>query len=544
MADQERTIPFRDGMALGVGINDLTGAVGTLPAIIFDTSAASAADEGMEGRFDTSLVNSSEQMYSSLGVNVSAEGRYGLFSAEGKFTFAEESRFNSSSTFLVARADIQNAFQRVQNPNPTQDAQDLVRDGKTELFRKRYGDLFIRGVKSGGEYIAVLSITNESQADQRELGIALKASFDGIAAGGSVSTEIQSTVSKLRETSEIRVSTYQRGGSGAQISYTGTVEEVMNRLKTFASAVQENPKAYSVQAASYDTLIFPAEPNWFDIRRQQDVLEDCLKKRLQLNTLRNDIEMVLLHPEYFLVPPASSVLTRWSSEITDTLNRLDQHTSEVVDSISAADFFPLALPDGLALPQRNLHSSAQVEVFNHSDFSTEPWQGIPARSQKLAPGWYDDAKNQLLIGNDQLSSIKVPEGLAVRAYAHAWFQGQFIDFTADVPAVSMDWNDQVSSLVVYRADEPPPVVDHIVALDFLWGRWLVLKPGRYDDLNATSLGAATLSALLIPRGMIVRLWDSPGCTGNTTDFLADTLELPAEWNNRAASLEVIDTRQP
>jgi hypothetical protein len=544
MVDQERTIPFRDGMALGVGINDLTGTVGTLPAITFEASAPASADEGMEGRFDTSLVNSSEQMYSSLGVDVSAEGRYGLFSAEGKFKFAEESRFNSSSTFLVARADIQNAFERVQNPIPVQDAQDLVRDGKTELFRKRYGDFFIRGVKSGGEYIAVLSITNESQQEQRELGVALKASFDGIAAGGSVSVAIQSKVESLRERSEIRVSTYQRGGSGAQISYTGTVEDVMNRLKTFASAVQENPKAYSVQAASYDTLIFPTEPNWFDIRRQQEVLEDCLKKRLQLNTLRNDIEMVLLHREYFVTPPSTAVLTQWSSQLTDTLNQLDKHTSDVVDSISAAEFFALTLPDGLALPERNQHSSAQVEIFNHSDFSKEPWQGIPARSQKVAPGWYDDAKNQLLIGNDQLSSIKVPEGLAVRAYEHAWFQGQFIDFTADVPAVSMDWNDRVSSLVVYRADEAPPVVDHVVALDFLWGRWLVLKPGRYDDLTATSLGAATLSALLIPRGMIVRLWDSPGLTGTSTDLLTDTLELPPEWNNRAASLEVIDTREP
>lgn len=526
-------------MALGIGVNDLTGAVGTLPAITFDTAAASTSDEGMEGRFDTSLVNSSEQMYNSLGVSVTAEARYGLFSAEGKFKFAEESRFNSTSTFLVARADIQNAFQRVQNPVPTQDAQDLVRDGKTELFRKRYGDLFIRGVKSGGEYLAVLSITSESQENQRKLGIALKAGFDSIAAGGSVSAEIQSTVSELRTRSEIRVSTYQRGGSGAQISYTGTVEDVMQRLKTFASAVQENPKAYSVQAASYDTLIFPAEPNWFDIQHQQEVLEDCLKKRLQLNTLRNDIEMVLLHPEYFVTPPDRSTLTSWSSQVTEELNRLDKHTSEVVDSISAAEFFALTLPGGLALPERNLHSSAQVEIFNHADFATQPWQGIPARSQKLAPGWYDDAKNQLLIGNDQLSSIKVPEGLAVRAYEHSWFQGAFIDFTADVPAVSMDWNDRVSSLVVYRADEAPPVVDHVVAVDSLWSNWLILKAGHYD-LTATSLGAGTLSALLIPRGLKVTLHDAGG---RTLDLFADTLALPADWDNQAVALDIVDTRQ-
>ncbi len=101
-------------------------------------------------------------------------------------------------------------------------------------------------------------------------------------------------------------------------------------------------------------------------------------------------------------------------------------------------------------------------------YSLDPWQGIPGRSQKLAPGWYDDAKSQILIRNDQTSSIKVPERLAVRALEHAWFQGAFIDFTADIPAVLMDWNDRISSLVVYQAADAPPIISHLVALDYLW----------------------------------------------------------------------------
>lgn len=538
-----RNIPFQDGMALGLGIDDLTGAVGSLSAVTFTTTKAAIGDEGMEGEYDTSLVYSVEQMYNSLKINVNAEGRYGLFSAEGKFSFAENSRFNSTSTFLVARADIQNAFTRMENPMPTEDAKDLVRDGKQELFRKRYGDLFIRGVKSGGQYIAILSITNKMQEDQRELGIALKASFDSIAAGGSLSVNIQNTIARLSSTSEIRVSIYQRGGSAEQISYTGTVEEVMNRLKTFATAVQENPKAYSVQAASYDTLIFPNAPNWFDIKRQQEVLEDSMKKRLQLQTIRNDIEMVLLHPEYFKSPPDQATLSNWSSTVTNELNELDRHVDKVVDSISAAEFFPLKLPEGMVIPERIQHSSKQVEIFTHSDFSLDPWHDIPGRSQKLAPGWYDDAKSQILIGNDQLSSIKVPEGLVVRAWEHAWFQGAFIDFIADTPAVPMNWNDRISSIVVYPAGEKPPKISHIVALNFLWGPWLVMKPGQYPDLAATSLGAATTSGLLIPEGMVVRLWDQPNFQGNSVKFFGDILELPPEWNNRAASLEVIDTRE-
>src|SRR6478609_3983533 len=133
----QRTVPFRDGMELGVGMDDLTGQVGSLAAVTFTESGSSVGDGGMEAAYDTSL-----------------------FSAEGKFAFAEKSRFSSTATFLVARADVQASFVRVKDPAPVADAQQLVRDGKQDKFRQRYGDLFIRGVKSGGEFIAVLSITS------------------------------------------------------------------------------------------------------------------------------------------------------------------------------------------------------------------------------------------------------------------------------------------------------------------------------------------------------------------------------------------------
>lgn len=534
----QRTIPFADGMDLGLGIDDLTGSVGSLRAVSFAQPAAAEGDEGMVGHYDTSLVYSSEQMYSALGVDITAEGRYGLFSAEGKFSFAEQSHFTTSSTFLVARAEITNAFRRVSEPVPVQDAQDLIADGKRELFRTRYGDLFIRGVQTGGEYVAVLSITSKTEDKQRRLGLALKASFDGLVASGSVGVAISSEVAELRSQCEIRTSVYQRGGSGEQVSFTGTIEEVMARLKTFATAVKESPKAYSVQAASYDTLVFPDAPSPFDIQVQREVLEDCMRKRLQLQTLRNDIEVVELHPEYYVGAPDRGVLAAWSTAVTDQLNALDKHVRKVTDSVSEATFFPLVLPAGLAIPPRLQHSSDQVEVFSNTNYNQDVSLDVTPRSQVLAPGSYDDASGQLGVGNDQISSLTVPAGMAVRAYEHAWFQGASIDFRADTPALATDWNERISSLIVYRADEPAPVITSVVVLDFPWNRWLVLGPGQYPDLAATSLGAGTMTTLLVPRGVTARLWDSPGLQGSSIDITTDVLQLPPEWDNRAASLEV------
>lgn len=132
-------------------------------------------------------------------------------------------------------------------PVPVQDAQDLIADGKRELFRTRYGDLFIRGVQTGGEYVAVLSIISKTEDKQRRLGPALKASFDGLVASGSVGVAISSEVAELRSQCEIRTSVYQRGGSGEQVSFTGTID--------ITTDVLQLPPEWDNRAASLEVFV-------------------------------------------------------------------------------------------------------------------------------------------------------------------------------------------------------------------------------------------------------------------------------------------------
>ena len=531
-----KIIPFTDGMELGLGFDDLTGAVRSLAAIDFDAPGAAAEDLGMTGHYDTSLVRTAEELYESLGVSVAAEGRYGLFSASAKVDFAESSRFSSTATFLVARAKVDKAFTRARNPRPVDDAKQLVKDGRMDDFRNRYGDHFIGGVKSGGEFVAVLSITSQRVEDEQRLAMSLKAGMDGLAFGGSMSAEVESQVRELRERSEIRVSIYQRGGTGAQISYTGSVEEVLERLRTFATSVEQNPSAFEVQIASYDGLAFPDRPSWFDMANAREVLDDCMRLRLKLRTLRNDLDAVLTSPELFDSPPDRAVLSGWHQQVTAQLNALTAHTSTVVKSVSSATFFSLDLPEAMVIPPRLQHTSATVEVYTHGNYAME-WEGIPGQVQKLAVGMYTDVENTLLIGNDTISALKVPEGLGVRLYEHAWYQGATIDFTSDVAALSPEWNDRASSVAVYRLEDGPPAIDYAMAFDFPWARPLMLPVADYPDLAATTLGASTLGALLIPRHLSVTLWDQPGFAGTSVELFGENTAL-GEWDNRARSLRV------
>lgn len=78
-------------------------------------------------------------------------------------------------------------------------------------------------------------------------------------------------------------------------------------------------------------------------------------------------------------------------------------------------------------------------VFEHNDYA--------GRSQGLNVGRYDIS--HLAIGNDIISSVKVPAGWKVTLFEHAGFQGAAKVITANTPGLP-DFNDRASSLVVER----------------------------------------------------------------------------------------------
>ena len=69
-------------------------------------------------------------------------------------------------------------------------------------------------------------------------------------------------------------------------------------------------------------------------------------------------------------------------------------------------------------------------------------------SQELAEGNYD--VNNLTIGNDTLSSLKIPQGIKVTVYEHGGFSGRSKVFTEDTPWVGDDFNDLTSSIKVEK----------------------------------------------------------------------------------------------
>lgn len=94
-------------------------------------------------------------------------------------------------------------------------------------------------------------------------------------------------------------------------------------------------------------------------------------------------------------------------------------------------------------PVLTLRGAGAVTVFQHDNFG--------GASQTLGVGSHDVGR--LTIGNDQISSLKVPRGLRAVLWEHGGFQGRSWSFSRDATSVR-DANDQASSITV----ESLPVV--------------------------------------------------------------------------------------
>ncbi|WP_341284971.1 PASTA domain-containing protein [Priestia megaterium] len=352
---QSQNTEYRKGMNYGMGVNLLNGQIagkGVTPGNITGPTNAG----GMGATYKFTLITSYEELYDSLGISISASGHYGLFSAEGKFQFANETKFNSQSTFLLVHAVLENAFTQCEDAVLEEPAVELIKQGKIEMFRERYGDGFIRGMSTGGEYFAIVEIKSSTTEKQQKIGASIKAEYESLVAGVKVEADVNKSIAEFKTQCETNAIHYQRGGQGEEISATISPEQVTTRLKNFATIVQQNPVPYSVQIASYKLLDnYPEGPTKYDIENQKQVLENSARLRLKLLTALNDVQYVQLNPNYFENPPEVTVLNKWSEHISGQLAQLTKEASACARNPVSDNckFFSLNLPEGFNIPKRN-----------------------------------------------------------------------------------------------------------------------------------------------------------------------------------------------
>jgi hypothetical protein len=352
-----------NGEEIGMGFNSDTGkAVGT--ALDFDPPTVVLAQEAFA---QASVITSQQSLTSAMDLSAEAEGRYGLTSANLKVGFHTNTTFNSTSSFVLARSTIRNQVMRGRNFRVKPEAKALLDAMRLKEFETAFGDAFVRGLFSGGEYYALMRVTSLDTTVQRRLSVTLEAEVNGVAAGGSFKGAFNTANSKSESHSEFFVTFYQKGGAGREeIGTTLDVNEVLLRLKNFPSAVRDHPFPFQVEVATYDTVPLP-----LPIKQQMEsfleALADADAKKLVYMQRRNDLQFAIDHPEFFFDLPAVDALQAGVNECTRALNAVVAHAVRLSrGEIDPPQFFnPASIAPPIVLPTFRLkrRTSEHAKTF-------------------------------------------------------------------------------------------------------------------------------------------------------------------------------------
>ncbi len=162
----------------------------------------------------------------------------------------------------------------------------------------------------------------------------------------------------------------------------------------------------------------------------------------------------------------------------------------------------------------------KVTVYEHKDYG--------GRSQELPVGRYN--MDQLSIGNDIISSIKIPTGVIVTVYEHADFEGKTKLLTEDTTYIGKDFNDKTSSIVVELAVKIFKDANYE-------GKSQTLPLGSYN-MKKLDIGNDKLSSIKIPLGLMVTLFEHKDFNGRMKTFIEDTAYVGDDFNDITSGILV------
>jgi hypothetical protein len=351
---------FSPGMDIGIGINLLTGEA-LVQGVTGVVTPLDAAGQNVQSRIIR--VEDISSLHTALGVDVSASGSYMGFSASAKMDYADSCGFNEHSIYLLVSVLVTNALTRMDSPVLIPEAVQLLQNQKPDRFRERFGDVFVAGIHTGGEYFAIFQITGTDESEKESLSTMVSASFSTIGAGGDLNVAINKAKQSSHSHLDMKVFTFQNGG--ADTSQDQDPGQIMAKAHNFApSLAGQNAHfavPYSILPESYRTLNLPGDAaNLIDIENQKEMLTTNFKLRNELMLLINNIDYILLsqaqnHNEF--EPFDVDILSADRNRLAGEFDRITREASACMRDATTchlATFQPPSRPLPKRLPPRQM----------------------------------------------------------------------------------------------------------------------------------------------------------------------------------------------
>ncbi len=206
------------------------------------------------------------------------------------------------------------------------------------------------------------------------------------------------------------------------------------------------------------------------------------------------------------------------------------------------------LPDDWNDEISSIHIRRDNNFGNYREGEVVVYQDCYFKGQRAVLSEGSFRNYQLGIGNDEISSIRIPIGWTVTVYEHDNFQGQSQAYTSTIDCLPPNWNDRISSIRVsrrggynnYNNNNYNYSSDDQVVVYRDCNFQSVSKGFGEGNFRADELGVGNdrMSSLKIPRGWIVTVYEDNNFGGASRVFTHTVECMPQGWNDRISSMRI------
>lgn len=339
-----RIINLTEGMRFGAGIDGLTEEVRGLP---IEYDAVSDAGGGQVVRAEVKLIESQESLMESMNLSVSASVRYGTFSADAKFSMAQNNSVNRYSLYLLLTADVRNPPRTMLRPRLSAEAQRIYRNDPEE-FRSIFGDTFIDEIYSGGDFYGLFVLETQDERSRTDIKASLDASIGTFMSGGEISASFEIAIEEAKKKAKMEIKALMSGGAGLE---NPTDLEGLKRIyRSFNQSVRDNPINYKASIKDFRYLPLPEGPSWAETEVRRSTIDYCARSVMHGIRLRSDLEFILRYPAQFEHPDLTA-LRAAHEQINAQLPKMAERARDCAQSIDRCTTEGL-MPVSIDLPKR------------------------------------------------------------------------------------------------------------------------------------------------------------------------------------------------
>ncbi|MHB1206870.1 MAG: hypothetical protein ACYCZX_14970 [Rhodospirillaceae bacterium] len=293
-------------------------------------------------------------------LDINAAGSFsGLFgvSANARSSFATARHVNRYSVYMFVHVTVTNSTVGLDTYKLTSDGMAAANGGQaaTAAFYEKYGDTFVAGISTGGEFIALVEFACESDEESTKLSAAVNAS------GGmwNVSADFSSTMSNLTKNTTNAISIYRNGGSGT----LGNLQELVKAATEFPESVKPTaaPITWSFTTYGYNVAL-PAGVSGPSLSLALDVIEELGQLYERTEAVKNDLDYVETYPRQFDAREQQAL-----PGLRKDIDALRKKIGNAVDALTEAPLGSLTVADTL---------STEIDAIE---------QRVPARQTGIPP---------------------------------------------------------------------------------------------------------------------------------------------------------------